>query len=91
MLWGESSAEFCAQKPAVIQHVSGGGWTNSWVWRDDIGARLCGNEVVHSCAGRKWRRVAQERSGAELGGDKVVHRFVGTKKCGVLHGSVRVE
>ena len=71
MLWEESSAEFCAQIPAVAQHILGGrpipgfGGKRVVVW-ERSSAELRGKEVAKGCVGTKWHRVGWRQSGAQV-------------------------
>ena len=86
MLWGESSAEFCAQKPAVILHISGidlfpslaGREWCAVVW-ERSGAELRGKKVAKGCVGMKWHRVGWRQSAAQVGGSEVVRSSARTE------------
>ena len=86
MLWGESSAEFSAQKPAVIQDIPGIGQFPSLAGREwcavlweRSSAELRGKEVAKGCVGMKWHRVGWRQSAAQVGGSEVVRSSARTE------------
>ena len=84
MLWEESSAEFCAQIPAVAQHILGdrpipefaGKRVVAW---ERSSAELRGKEVAKGCVGRKGHRVGWRQGGAQVCGSEVVKSSVRTE------------